>query len=172
MAQLAISVVLSLAFIILAAVWVFRSSRCTRAHTSVQELIPVHHRQYSLVRERLARYDELLSKIQFERRETALAYLDDLREDFLRVERLLNHAAKFLPELRSAHEFRRFAEALWLRLEFRFLRLSIRFGFMPYLRLTAVTRDVAKLARWANDVLAEVAVGPGLPSLQADLNGR
>lgn len=171
MAQLVFSIFVSLVFVVLALVWALASHRpARRPRLTLDELILVHHREYALVSAHLTECDQLLRRIRLEQRETALGYLDVLRGDFLRLDRLLNHAVKFLPDLKPQEEFGRFARALRFRLEFRLLRLSIQVGLMPSTRLQALTREIAELGAWAERVLGQAAIRSGLPSLQADLN--
>jgi hypothetical protein len=148
-----------------------RKSRPDAAVLSVTELLPEHYREFGVLTTHLAHYDDLLRKVQIARREAALTYLDRLQKDFSRVERLLNHATKFIPDISPANELKRFARGIWFRLELRTLRIAVQLGFMPFAQFRAATREIARLAEWAESVLAEVASHPGLPNLRADLNG-
>lgn len=147
-----------------------RKPRPKAAVLSVTELLPEHYREFVALTADLARYDDLLRQVHLARREAALTYLDQLHEDFNRVERLLNHATKFIPDISPANELSRFVRGIWFRLELRTLKIFVHFGFMPPVRLGIVTREVARLSEWAETVLAEVASRPGLPHLRADLN--
>lgn len=147
-----------------------RKSRPQAAVLSVTELLPEHHREFGALAADLARYDDLLRQVHLARREAALTYLDQLHEDFKRVEWLLNHATKFIPDISPANELSRFVRGIWFRLELRTLRIFVQFGFMPSVRLGIVTREVARLAEWAERILVEVANRSGLPHLRADLN--
>jgi len=165
---LVLTLLLMLAFIW--AVWTKPRKNLNDTRLTINEFLPIHHREYEDVSNRLARYEELLRQIQSERRETALTYVNALHDDFVRVERLINHATKFLPEVKFSDECERLFRALWFRLEFRWLRLSIRVGFSPVARLGALTREVRNLAEWADKVIAQVARECGLPVLESDLN--
>lgn len=170
MASLLFSALISLAFAAAMVSLCARKSRPKAAVFSVTELLPEHYREFGALAVHLAGYDDLLRQIQLARREAVLMYLDHLHEDFSRVERLLNHATKFIPDVSPVNELSRFVRGIWFRLELRALRIGVQFGFMPSARFGAVTREVARLAQWAEKVLAEVASHPGLPNLRADLN--
>jgi hypothetical protein len=150
--------------------WFLRKSRPESAVRNVIELMPEHDQDFATVSSDLKQYEQLLRRVQRARRDAAIAYLDDLLNDFVRVQRLLNHAAKFVPDLSPADELNRFARGIWFPVEVRLVRLSVQCGWTPVARLGAMTREVSKLADWANTVLARVATGPGLPGLRADLN--
>src|ERR1051325_698264 len=81
----------------------------------IKDFYPVHHREYEAVEERLAEYEDILRRVGAEHRATSLRYLDAVRDDFLRVERLLNYGAKFMPELTFEGELRR----AWLSIHYR-----------------------------------------------------
>ncbi len=146
----------------------FRSHR--NEELAINDFLPTHQREFEEVEHRLLEYDDLLEKINSERREVALGYLDALRDDFLRVEELLNRAAKFLPALTLRGE----GERLWVGLKFRFdyriARLWIRAGLAPAVGLKSLTRQVQTLADWADKTLAVIAREPGLRALQSELN--
>ena len=144
-------------------------SKDSRART-IAELLPVHHREFEGVERRLSEYEALLQKIHLERRAVALGYLDALRDDFLRVEQLLNHAAKFLPDLTLQGEGERLWVGIIFRLEYRIARMRARFGFVPAVQMGALTRQVRLLAQRADAALDLIARECGLPSLQSDLN--
>ena len=137
---------------------------------TVLEFLPVHHREFEEVEHRLSEYDVLLQRIHSERREVALGYLDALRDDFLRVERLLSHAAKFLPDITLQGEGERLWVGLRFRLEYRVARLRTRLGFVPAVQIEVLTRQVRLLAQRADEALDLVARECGLPILQSDLN--
>lgn len=170
MLLLLFSVLVSSAFVAAMLSLCASKSRPKTAVLNVTDLLPEHHREFAALTANLARYDDLLRQVHLARREAALAYLDHLHEDFSRVERLLNHATKFIPDIRPANELSRFARGIWFRVELRTLRFFVHFGFMPSARLGIITREVARLAERAEIVLAEVASRPGLPHLRADLN--
>ncbi len=137
---------------------------------SIEEFLPVHHDQFEEVERRLSEYEAVLKRTLAERRECALAYLQALRGDFERVARLLNHAAKFLPELTLEGESERLWVGLRFRLECRLVRLQILLGYVPAARLKALTCSVRLLARRADQALNEIAREHGLRVLQSDLN--
>jgi len=137
---------------------------------TIAELLPVHHREFEEVEQRLSEYDVLLRRIHSERREVARGYLDALRDDFLRVEQLLNHAAKFLPDLTLQGEGERLWVGIRFRLEYRVAFLRTRLGFVPAVQMEVLTRQVRRLAQRADEALELVARECGLPVLQSDLN--
>lgn len=122
---------------------------------------------------RLAEYDAMLQRIKTERRETAIAYLESVRDDYLRVEHLLSRSAKFLPELTVASEGARFLLGMKFRLGYRLASLEIRLGFLPTAGLKALTAKVRLAAALAGHALNEVSREHGLPALESDLkSGR
>ncbi len=137
---------------------------------TIAEFLPVHHREFEEVEHRLSEYDAVLQRIHSERREVALGYLDALRDDFLRVERLLNHAAKFLPDITLQGEGERLWVGIRFRVEYRIAHLRTRMGFVPAAQMKILTRQVRLLAQRANEALELVAREYGLPLLQSDLN--
>lgn len=136
----------------------------------IADFLPIHHRAFEEVEQRLSQYDALLRRIHSERRELALDYLDSLRDDFLRVEFLLNCAAKFLPDLTLLDEGKRLWAGLRFRLQYRSVRLQMRFGVVPGPQISALTSQIRVLAHRADAVLGSVAQGCGLPALQSDVN--
>jgi hypothetical protein len=170
MAQLSFSILICSVFVVVIVAWLARDSRRRHPPVTLEQLIPVHYREYALLSDRLAHYDELLRDIESERRDAALAYLDALQADFIRMEHLLRHAAKFMPDLKVRNELGRLFRSFSFRLECRSLRLCIRLGFVPCMRLGALTREVTNLGKWTNQVLYQIASQQGLPALQADLN--
>jgi len=148
-----------------------KNSRKGSSHTlAINDFLPVHHQQFEEVDRRLAEYEEMLRKIQAERREFALKYLTELRTDFVHVAELLNRAAKFLPEITLEGESERFWVGVKFRVEYRLVQLQIWFGVVPAGRLRALTAKVRFLARSADQFLNEIAREHGLRILESDLN--
>src|SRR5712692_778923 len=89
--------------LVVASMWAFfprsQSRQGASQQPKIDDFLPIHHRGFEDVDRRLSEYDALLRRIQSERREVVLQYLESLRHDYLRVDQLLNRAAKFLPEL-------------------------------------------------------------------------
>jgi hypothetical protein len=147
-----------LLLVVFLVVTLWKESRAKPPHPlKAQDLLPVHHRHFEEVGRRLAEYEEMLRRIQSERRELALAYLTELRADFEQVTYLLNRAAKFLPEITLAGESNRLAVALKFKAQCHLARLQIRFGIIPTGRLTALTTKVRFLARLADQFLNAIA---------------
>jgi hypothetical protein len=136
----------------------------------INDFLPTHYFEFEQVERRLAGLEEALQRIQSERRAVALGYLDALREEFIRVQRLLNHAAKFLPELTIAGEVERLWLGIRFRVEYRLTRLWIQLGFAPAAQLQGLTRHVRRFAEWTDQALAAIAREHGLSVLQSDLN--
>ena len=147
------------------------SRRESRLAVRIDDLLPVHYRNFEEVDRRLAEYEEVLRGIQFEQREFALVYLAELRGDFERVEQLLNHAAKFLPEITVRGESERFWVGVKFRAQYRLVELQVRFGIVPARRLKTLTSEVRFLARSADLFLKEIAQKQSLGALESDLNG-
>ena len=137
---------------------------------TISDLLSVHHHQFEKADHRLAEYEELLRRVQSERRELALKYLAELRVDFENVTRLLNRAAKFLPEISLNAECERLWVSLKFRAEYRLVRFQIRLGLPPTDHLRALTAKVKLLADSADQFLGEIAREHGLRVLQSDRN--
>jgi hypothetical protein len=146
------------------------SRRESRLTIRIDDLLPVHYRHFEEVDRRLAEYEDVLRGIQLERREFTLVYLAELRGDFERVEHLLNYAAKFLPEITVRGESARFWVGVKFRVQYRLVKLQVRFGIVPALRLKALTANVRFLARSADIFLKEIAQKQSLGALESDLN--
>lgn len=135
----------------------------------IQDFYPIHHREYEAVQESLAEYEAILRRVSAEHRATSLKYLDAVRDDFLRVEKLLNHGAKFMPELTFEGEVRRAWVSIQYRLEFKLARLKVRCGISATGQLRSLTQKVRLMARMADELLNQVAREQGLPVLENDL---
>jgi hypothetical protein len=146
------------------------SRRESRIEVRIDDLLPVHYRNFEEVDRRLVEYEEVLRGIQCEQREFALVYLAELRGDFERVEQLLNHAAKFLPEITVRGESERFWVGVKFRVQYRLVESQVRFGIVPSRRLKALTAQVRFLARSADVFLKEIAQKQSLGALESDLN--
>jgi len=173
MGELIFYALISLTLLLLSLRFFFQKAKpglTDSASVTIAEFLPVHHREFEEVEHRLGEYDALLQSIDSERRELALGYLGALRDDFIRVEQLLNHAAKFLPDLTLQGE----GERLWLGIRFglayRVARIRTRLGFVPSVQIAALTQQVRLLAQVADEALNLIAHEYGLPVLQSDLN--
>lgn len=137
---------------------------------TIPELFPVHHNEFEKVDRRLADYEKTLANIHLEQRGLALRYLAELRMDFDKVTRLLNCAAKFVPEITLEKE----SERLWIAIRFRFeywlAHVRIRLGFTPTANVRSLTAKVRFLAALADEFLSDVARAQGLRVLESDLN--
>lgn len=136
----------------------------------IHDFYPIHHREYEAVKERLAEYETILQRVNAEHRSTALKYLDAVRDDFMRTEKLLNHGVKFLSELSLNQELYRAWISIHFRLEFRFARLKVRCGMRATNQLRSLTQMVRLIAGWADDLLNQIAREQGIPVLEDDLN--
>jgi len=171
--ELIFYVLISLVLLLLSLKLFFQDSKPKPENSrvlTIAALLPVHHHEFEEVERRLCEYDALLQRIHSERREVALGYLDALRNDFLRVERLLNHAAKFLPDITLQGEGERLWVGIRFQVEYRIARLWARLGFVPAVQMKFLTRQVRLLTQRADEALELVARESGLPSLQSDLN--
>lgn len=146
------------------------SSSANSQQLTINDFLPIHHREFEDVDRRLSEYDALLQRIQSERREVVLQYLESLRDDFRRVDQLLNRAAKFLPELTLEGESERFWIGARFRFHYRIAKLQMTLGFVPAGQLKTLTRKVRTLAAFADKALGEIAREHGLRVLQSDLN--
>jgi hypothetical protein len=136
----------------------------------INDLLPIHYREFEAVEQRLLEYEALLQRIHSEHREAALTYMEGLKDDFARVERLINHAMKFLPEISVAEEAVRFLVGVKFRFGYQLARLEVELGISPARQLKALTRKVRMLVDLADRVLAQTAREHGLPVLESDLN--
>jgi len=162
-----VAVLLLTALLVLAS----KNSRKTSADMkSINDFFPVHHHHFEEVNHRLTEYEETLRKVQADRRDFTLKYLAYLRADFEQVARLLNLAAKFVPEITLRGEIERFWILTRFRLEYRLAQLQVRFGVTPTIRLKFLTERVRLLARSADRFLNDIAREHGLHVLKSDLN--
>lgn len=137
---------------------------------TINDFLPSHHFQFQEVQGRLAEYNAMLQRIEALRRDTAIAFLEAIRGDFFRLQHLLTHAAKFVPELTLEGEAHRFWIGMKFRLECRLARLQILLGLDANGRMEALTAKVRLLADFADRALNEVARQQGLRGLESDLN--
>jgi hypothetical protein len=86
------------------------------------------------------------------------------------VEKLLNHGAKFMPELTLGGELRRVSLSIQYRFEFKLARVKVRWGINATGQLRSLTQKVRLMARMADDLLNQIAREQGLPVLENDLN--
>lgn len=152
-------------------VWLYSGGRSSDARNplTIQECLNIDEDYLNKTGYRLAEHDAMLQQIKAERRDTAIAYLDAVRDDYLRVEHLLNRAAKFLPELTLAGETVRVFVGIKFRLGYRLARLEIRCGFLPAKRLKTLTAQFRLASVWAGKALNEVSREHGLAVLESDL---
>jgi hypothetical protein len=157
--------------------WSFRVAyRMGRPHPrrkqtfGIQDFYPTHHWGYEAVEERLAECEEILRRVGADHRATTLGYLDAVRDDFQRVEKLLNHGVKFMLELTFESELRRAWLSIHYRFEFKLARFKVRCGIDATGQLRSLTQRVRLMARMADDLVNQVAREQGLPVLENDLN--
>jgi hypothetical protein len=162
-----VAVLLLVAMLVLVAKNATKKSAPTK---SINDFLPVHYQHFVEVDRRLAEYEETLKKVESDRRDFALKYLTYLRTDFEHISRLLNLAAKFVPEITLRGEMERFWIRLKFRLQFRLVQLQVRFGMIPAVRLKGLTASVRLLARSADQFLNDIAREHGLHILKSDLN--
>lgn len=150
-----------------------RKARTPKNPLTVQDCLNIDEALLDRAECRLAEYDSMLQRIKAEQQDTVIAYLDAVRDDYLRVEHLLNRSARFVPELTISEEAARFFLGIKFRLGYRLARLEIRFGFLPAAGLKALTAKLQLAAGWAGQALNEVSREHGLPVLESDLkSGR
>lgn len=150
-----------------------RAARNAQTPLTIQDCINLDEGFLDEAESRLSEYDAMLRRIKTEQRDAAIAYLEAVRDDYLRVEHLLNRSAKFLPELTFAGETARVFLGIKFRLGYRLARLEIRCGFFPAEGLKALTTKLRLAGVWAGKTLNEVSREHGLPVLESDLkSGR
>lgn len=162
--------VLLLSWSLVALYRVWRPKPQRKQAYGIQDFYPVHHREYEAVERRLAEYAAILQQVGAQHRSTALRYLDAIRDDFERVERLLNYGTKFLPDISLEEELRRAWLSIQYRLEFKLARLKVRWGINATVQMKSLTQKVRLMARMADHLLNEVAHEHGLRVLEDDLN--
>ncbi len=126
------------------------------AKLAIEELFPLHLRNFAQVRQALSPADQQYLKERASRRiqrqarterlNVARQFLDRLREDFSRLERLGRTVAALSPAVSRSWE----AERLWLGLRFRILYritwLRLATGGVSLPQLTRLTELVGNLA--------------------------
>jgi hypothetical protein len=89
---------------------------------------------------------QIVRRVRRERRNVALLYLTQLREDFQRLLRLARAVAALSPAVGSRQEL----ERLWLSLEFswryRMIRAGFYYGLLPVPQLNSLSHMVSQLA--------------------------
>lgn len=172
MAQLIINILL----VFLLAVLLFTALRFPRARKpndhprTINDFLPSQYLQFREFQERLTEYNTLLQKIDAQKRNAAIAFLDAIRGDFFRLQHLLSAAAKFVPELTLEGEAHRFWLGVSFRWECRLARLQILLGMDTVGRFKGLTDKIRFLAGVADKALNEIARHQGLHSLELDLN--
>jgi len=171
-AELIINVLLVSLLVVLLLVVLHRphGTQTNDRQLAINDFLPSHHFQFQEVQDRLTEYNAMLQKIEALRRDTAIAFLEAIRGDFLRLQHLLTRAAKFVPELTLEGEAHRFWIGVKFRLECRLARLQILLGLDAIGHLEALTAEVRLLADCADKALNEVARHQGLRGLESDLN--
>ena len=148
--------------LLLALLWLMRERPQARELTGaelksrIEELFPLHLKYFAQVRQALSPADQQYLKerasrrIQRQARAERLAvarrFLDGLRDDFFRLERLGRAVAALSPAVSRPQE----AERLWLGLRFRILHrivwLRLATGGVSLPQLTRLTELVGNLA--------------------------
>jgi hypothetical protein len=136
---------------------------------SISACLAIDERLLSETESRLVEYDAMLKRIQAEQREAALSYLREVHDSFLRVETLLNQAAKFLPELTLKGETERILLGIRFRFTYHVARQEVRLGLVPAAGLKALVAKLRLASAWARGALEEVSRVHGLPVLESDL---
>ena len=99
---------------------------------------------------------EIVRRVRRERRNVALQYLTQLREDFQRLLRLARAVAALSPAVGSRQEL----ERLWLSLEFswryQMIRAGLYYGLLPVPQLNSLSHMVSQLAVQMETCLKEL----------------
>jgi hypothetical protein len=88
----------------------------------------------------------LVRRVRKERRAVALLYLTQLRDDFLRLERLARAIAALSPSVRTRRELELFWLAVQFSLRYRVVRFAFYYGLLPLPHLNALCHMVSELA--------------------------
>jgi hypothetical protein len=122
----------------------------------IEELFPLHCRYFPQLRQVISRGDEqymrqrasrrLQQRWRAERRQVAQQFLEGLRDDFLRLNRLAGTVASLSPRVDQRHEAERLRLALRFRLLWFLVGLRLKLGPAPLAQLTGLANLISTLA--------------------------
>jgi hypothetical protein len=115
----------------------------------------------------------LVRRVRKERRRVALAYLESLRNDFLKLWRLARVIASLSPKVGVAQEFARFRLGLTFALRYEMIRIIFLLGFAPLPALGSLSEVVGGLAIRLETTMRDLGERSALAAkLTSSLDGR
>lgn len=166
-----VAVLVALA-ILLGLVWLlFGSQRNASAPTigdlQIEKVLPANCRHFPQISQLLSQEDtefmrkrasrHIESKWRDERRRILKQYLDGLRQDFTRLERLARLIAALSPEIRKRQEWEWFWLALQFHLSYRMVALKLALGSFSPEGLAGLTEMIAGLTAELENRMALIA---------------
>lgn len=166
-----VAVLVALA-ILLGLVWLlFGSLRNASAPTigdlQIEKVLPANCRHFPQISQLLSQEDtefmrkraphHIESKWRAERRRILKQYLDGLRQDFTRLERLARLIAALSPEIRKRQEWEWFWLALQFHLSYRMVALKLALGNFSPEGLASLTEMIAGLTAELENRMALIA---------------
>ena len=115
----------------------------------------------------------LARRVRKERRRIALAYLESLRNDFLKLWGLARVIASLSPEVGVAQEVARLRLGLTFALRYEMVRLTFLLGFAPLPALGSLSEVVGRLAIRLETTMRDLGERSALAAqLASSLDGR
>jgi hypothetical protein len=115
----------------------------------------------------------LARRVRKERRRIALAYLESLRNDFLKLWGLARVIASLSPEVGVAQEVARLRLGLTFALRYEMVRITFLLGFAPLPALGALSEVVGRLAIRLEATMRDLGERSALAAqLASSLDGR
>lgn len=158
--------------ILLALLWLLFGSPTNQTVSSldaleIEKILPVHCRHFAQISQLLSQEDtefmrkraprHLVGKWRAERRGILKQYLDGLRQDFTRLERLARLIAALSPEIRKRQEWEWFWLALQFHLSYRMVALKLALGSFSPEGLAGLTEMIAGLTGELENRMALIA---------------
>lgn len=158
--------------ILLALLWLLFGSPTNRTVSSldaleIEKVLPVNCSHFPQISQLLSQEDtefmrkraphHLVRKWRGERRGILKQYLDGLRQDFTRLERLARLIAAFSPEIRKRQEWEWFWLALQFHFSYRMVALQLALGSFSPEGLAGLTEMIAGLTSELENRMALIA---------------
>ncbi len=158
--------------ILLTLLWLLFGSPTNQTGSSldaleIEKILPVNCRHFPQINQLLSQEDtefmrkraphHLVGKWRAERRGILKQYLDGLRQDFTRLERLARLIAALSPEIRKRQEWEWFWLALQFHLSYRMVALKLALGSFSPEGLAGLTEMIAGLTSELENRMALIA---------------
>jgi hypothetical protein len=112
-------------------------------------------------------------RVRRERREIVFAYLQCLRNDFLKLWRLARVAASLSPQVGAAQEFARLRLGLTFSVRYEMVRIKLLCGFAPLPELGSLSEVVGRLSIRLESAMRDLGERAALGTkLASSLDGR